>query len=336
MLDDAIRDERLAAVVEVESPRVRRAQGEDLEFLRDGVVAPDAAVEGDAPGVRRPRLADARVGQDAVAAVQPAVGAPHQLVEDVVLGLEVPAVQHHARRPGRLVAVRLEGNVNQVRRRAEPDAAEADRDAGQVRGVVGEDFARVEMAGPLAILEDEDAVVSVRAVGLPVGVIVRLGDPEAAAVVGGHGDRLGHVRLAGEERGVEAVRQGHLGGGLIGRRGCVRQGQGGVGGRGKKKADGKGVHGDSRGATGCGRRGRTRGIVVSDRRRRHRRCACTSGELRALGRGAGNTLPVAAFARMRADSHSPAFWRMRLRVSFLLLLALPQYLDWNIHRGLLQ
>ena len=103
------------------------------------------------------------------------------------------------------------------------------------------------MAGSLRVLEDEDAVVAVRAVGLPVGVAVRLGYPEPAAVVDRHGDRLGHVRLAGEERGVEAVRQRHLGGGLAGRRGGVGQGQVGVGGRSEKKADGEGVHAKSGG-----------------------------------------------------------------------------------------
>ena len=97
------------------------------------------------------------------------------------------------------------------------------------------------MAGPLAVLEDEDAVVAVLAVGLPVRVTVRLGDPEPAAVVEGHGDRLGHVRFAGEEGRLEAVRQRHLRGGLIGRRRGVRRG-GGVGGGEEEKAEREGMH----------------------------------------------------------------------------------------------
>ena len=80
------------------------------------------------------------------------------------------------------------------------------------------------MAGSLAVLEDEDAVVAL-AVGHPVGIGVRLDDPEPAAVVERHGDRLDHVRFAGEQGGVEAVRQRHLGGGLVGRRRGVRVGR---------------------------------------------------------------------------------------------------------------
>ena len=67
------------------------------------------------------------------------------------------------------------------------------------------------MPRALLVLEDEDAVVAVLAVGNPVGIGMRLGDPEPAAVVEGHGDRLDHIRFAGEEGGVKAGRQRHLG-----------------------------------------------------------------------------------------------------------------------------
>ena len=66
---------------------------------------------------------------------------------------------------------------------------------------------------------------------------MRLGDPEAAAVVERHGDRLGHVRFAGEEASMEAVRQRHLGGGLVGRRRGV-----GVGHQ-EEQGEREGVHG---------------------------------------------------------------------------------------------
>ena len=74
--DHAVGDERLAVVVEVEAPGVRRAVGDGLEDLPGGVIPPDAAVDRHAVVVGRARLADPRVRQDAVAALEPAVG-PH-------------------------------------------------------------------------------------------------------------------------------------------------------------------------------------------------------------------------------------------------------------------
>ena len=74
--DDAGRDEHLAAGVEVDAPGVAGAVGEDLEDVPRRVIAPDAGVDRRALGVGRAGLADARVGEDAVAAVEPAVGAP--------------------------------------------------------------------------------------------------------------------------------------------------------------------------------------------------------------------------------------------------------------------
>src|SRR5581483_9052605 len=95
--DDAALDERLAAVVEVEAPGVARAVGEDLEDVPRRVVAPHAGVEPDAVLLRRPRLADLRMREDAVAAVQPAVGAPDERVERLVRVLEAPAVEQDLR-----------------------------------------------------------------------------------------------------------------------------------------------------------------------------------------------------------------------------------------------
>ena len=99
--DDAGGRERVAVVVEVEAPRIAGALGEDLEGLPGRVIAPDRAVELLTLGIRRSRLADVRVREDAVAAVEPAVGAPREGVERLVGVLIAPAVEQHLRRAGR-------------------------------------------------------------------------------------------------------------------------------------------------------------------------------------------------------------------------------------------
>ena len=99
--DHAVGDEHLAVVVEVEAPGVGRAVGDGLEDLPGRVIAPDAAVDrrrASSSGV--PGLPTREFDEDAVAAVEPAVGAPGQGVEHVVLGLDAPS-RRARRRAGR-------------------------------------------------------------------------------------------------------------------------------------------------------------------------------------------------------------------------------------------
>ena len=69
-----------------------------------------------------------------------------------------------------------------------------------------EDLARVELAVAVGVLEDQDAVADGVLPGSARAFVrVALGDPEPPALVEGHRDRLRHVGLGGEERGLEAV-----------------------------------------------------------------------------------------------------------------------------------
>src|SRR5262249_26034979 len=93
VLDDAVGDEQLAALVPVEAPGVRRAVGIDFPVVPHRMIAPYAAVHDLPPLGRRARLADERGGGDAVAAVEPAVGPPGQISDDVVLAFERETVE---------------------------------------------------------------------------------------------------------------------------------------------------------------------------------------------------------------------------------------------------
>ena len=90
--------ERLAVLVEIEAPGIARAVGEDFEDVPGRMIAPDAGVDRRAVLVRRAGLADARMREDAVAAVEPAVGAPGEGVERLVRVLIAPAVEQDLRR----------------------------------------------------------------------------------------------------------------------------------------------------------------------------------------------------------------------------------------------
>ena len=76
MRNHARLDEGLAAVVEVEAPRIAGALGEGLEDMPRRMIAPDCRVHRDPFRRRRAGFADFRVGEDAVTTVEPAVRSP--------------------------------------------------------------------------------------------------------------------------------------------------------------------------------------------------------------------------------------------------------------------
>ena len=131
-----------------------------------------------------------------------------------MLRLCAPAVELDDRRAvGAIVAVAV-GDEEQVRRRADPDAAEAQLDAGEVGPLVVEDRPAVEPAVAVGVLEDQDAVLAVRT-AQPDRIGVILDDPEPSLVVDGHGDRLDDVGLGGEQGDREALGNSDPRGGLF-------------------------------------------------------------------------------------------------------------------------
>ncbi len=131
-----------------------------------------------------------------------------------------PAVEQHLRRAVRTVVAVSIGNEVEFRRRADPDAAEADLQTADQIQVIGEDLAGIEAAVAVGVFEDEDAIARL-CLRNPPRVRIGLGDPETAAIVDRHGDRLNDVGLAGEKSDLEARRNGHRPRGLLGRQAGV-------------------------------------------------------------------------------------------------------------------
>ncbi len=83
-----------------------------------------------------------------------------RLLKTLCLAFDVPAVEHHHRRTvGLVVGVRV-GNEQQIGRGRDPDAAEAELDAGVVEAVVEEDRLLVELPVAVLVFEDRDAIGS--------------------------------------------------------------------------------------------------------------------------------------------------------------------------------
>ena len=148
-------------------------------------------------------------------AVEPAVGPPGERVQHLVRVLVAPAVEHHLRRAARPVRRLVERDEEQVRRGADPHAAEPDLDAADEVQVLDEHLPPVEAAVAVGVLEDQNAVLA-GALRRADGIGVRFGDPQPAAIVEGEGDRPHDVRLGRRQRDREPLRHGHRAGRLSG------------------------------------------------------------------------------------------------------------------------
>lgn len=214
--DDAAGCEAVADVIEVEAPGVGEAAGEDFEFLGFGVEAPDAGVEVETVFFGCAWFSDEGVGEDALAAVEPAVGSPDEGVEGFVPVLHAPSVvKDFGFGVGDVVAVCV-GNEDEVGWGAEVDAAMADGDAGGEGEFVVEEFFGIEDAIAIGVLKNLDAAELFVFVGASVDVVVVLDDPDAAAGVVGEGDGFADVGFGSVDGDLEVFGDGHFGDGFLG------------------------------------------------------------------------------------------------------------------------
>ena len=96
--------------------------------------------------------------EHAVATVEPAIRAPDERVERFVRVFVGPAIEQHFRLAIRNVVAVLIGDEQQIRRRADEHAAEADFDAADQIQVLGEHLALVEFAVAIGVFENQNAV----------------------------------------------------------------------------------------------------------------------------------------------------------------------------------
>ena len=201
--DDAGGIKELAAGIEIEAPRITRAFGEDLEDVAGRMETPDARVDLHALVVGRARLADDRVGEDAVVTIEPAVGAPDKAVERLMRVLKAPAIEQHDGLTRLIVGIFRD--EEEFRGRADPHAAVTDFDArDEIESFLEDRDLRIGTV-LLHVFQNQNAIGTGA-----VGALLRIGhpfhDPEAAAFVEAHRDRLDDLRLARDERDLETFR----------------------------------------------------------------------------------------------------------------------------------
>ena len=210
--DDGVDEKELAVFVPVVSPRIGGAVADDLKCFARGMITPNTAAERCALGFGRTGPADFGAGaEDAVPTVEPAVGPPAQAVDDVVAHLVgIEAVEDDFRFAVRFIVAVFVGEKEDVRRACGPHAAEAELDTGKLAGAVPKDFSFIENTIMIGILKNDDAILELKfEIRFALGVRVTLGDPQPAACVPRHVDRLLYHRLGGGELHAEAFRHRH-------------------------------------------------------------------------------------------------------------------------------
>ena len=206
--DHGVDEEQLMVLGPIGAPRIGGAVAVRLEDLRHRVIAPEAAGGGLALFLGHARDIDPRGARDADAAIEPAIGTPLEPIGESMPtgGGGAEAIEDDLGGAGGLIAVH--GDEEEIRRAQRIHAAEAALDAGEHLDLVREDGPLIEFAVMVGILEDDDPVAQAEVEALlAVRVGIVLGNPEAAAFIPAHRDRLTDVRLGGEERGLETRRE---------------------------------------------------------------------------------------------------------------------------------
>ena len=140
-----------------------------------------------------------------------------------MLGFGIPAVELDNRLTvGPVIAVAIR-DEEQVGRRADPDAAEAELDPGEVGPLVEKDRPPIEPAVVVGVFKDQDAVLALRS-SEPDRIGIILDHPEPSPVIDGHGDRLDDVGFGGKKADRETLGHGDATHGVTGGQWGIRRG----------------------------------------------------------------------------------------------------------------
>ena len=181
---------------------------EDLKSLANRVISPKSAADRDALGTGRAGNPDLARRRGATSAVQPAVWSPPETIGEgvVVICCDLETIEYDLGRAiGSVVAVSVR-DKQQLRWAHEPDAAIPELHTAEPLNAVGKDRPLVHAAVGVIVFQYQNAIAETEIKplgGFGVGII--LGDPESAAGVPCHGDRVPHVGLGGKNVDPETL-----------------------------------------------------------------------------------------------------------------------------------
>ena len=242
--NDAAGRKTLAHVVEVESPWIGQALGEDFEFLGLGMKTPNPSVDELPFILGSSGSAHFRTGEHPMASVHPTVRTPNEAIEGFVTVMNAPAIEQNLVRTIRYVIPVGIRNEDQFGWHSDVHPAHSNGDTGTESKVLGESLFLVEHAVPIDVLEDLNAVSFVRGMSPPGLVVVILQGPEPPFEIETKGNGFPDVGLGHEGLDLESRHDFHFGNGLIRfEKGRIAGGRGRLkNGGNKKKEEGLKFH----------------------------------------------------------------------------------------------
>src|SRR4051794_21586508 len=99
--------------------------------------------------------------EDAMTAIEPAIGPPRKSVQRLMRVLVAPAIQEDLRRTSGFVFAGLDRHKHEIGSRPDPDAAETNFETADQVQVVHEDGFLVEFAVSIGVFENQDAIVAI-------------------------------------------------------------------------------------------------------------------------------------------------------------------------------
>jgi len=204
----AVSHEKRAVGAVVEAPLVGPTVGIDLEFMRDGVKAPDGGIHLQAFLFRSAGFADEGRVKNAMATVEPTIVSPEKGVRRFVSVGEGKAVEENLGRSiGFVVSIGVR-DENKLGGAGREDATVSDFKSGDKVEIVGKDFVGFEGAVFVGVFKNDEAVIGF-AISPAAGIGKGFGNPNAATGVEGESNGLPELGFAGDGFDLETFGDEH-------------------------------------------------------------------------------------------------------------------------------
>ena len=202
-------EEHLTFIVPIESPGVHATAADQLEFLQDGMVSPDARLELLAILFRSSHHRGRGWLQHSMAAPEPPVRPPAQPVHVIVRSIRGESIKLVLSRSiGHIVKIAIR-NETQIRCLRDPHSAVPPFDSESSHSLVPKDLPLVETSVAVDVLQNDNAIPLPHVELFLPGVCIALEHPQAPPVVEGKGHRLSNVGLRRKQGDLESLRNGH-------------------------------------------------------------------------------------------------------------------------------
>src|SRR5690606_22146554 len=150
----------VTVLIEVDTPWIARSTGKNLKYFFGRMIPPYPGIERNAVFLSGTRFTYHGMGEYSLITVQPTIGAPRQAVERFVGIVEPPAIQQDFRFTGGSRSALVDGDIQQIRCRADPDSPQPQFYSTHQIESFHENGSTIERTIPVGIVKYQNAIFS--------------------------------------------------------------------------------------------------------------------------------------------------------------------------------